>query len=56
MGPLDAAALVGLLADDDRRLVVAALTLGATGLDAVVDALLLDGAAGAHRRIGGTVA
>ena len=38
MGPLDAAALVGLLADDDRRLVVAALTLGATGLDAVVDA------------------
>ncbi|MGI9052202.1 MAG: DUF2087 domain-containing protein [Ilumatobacteraceae bacterium] len=28
---LDAAALVGLLADDDRRLVAAALTLGSTG-------------------------
>ncbi|MET0324921.1 MAG: DUF2087 domain-containing protein [Ilumatobacteraceae bacterium] len=38
MGALDAAALVGLLADDDRRLVVAALTLGATGLDGVVAA------------------
>lgn len=36
--PLDAATLVGLLADDDRRAVVAALTLGATGLDAVVRA------------------
>ncbi|MFV0309057.1 MAG: DUF2087 domain-containing protein [Desertimonas sp.] len=32
---LDAAALVGLLADDDRRAVFAALTLGATGLGAV---------------------
>ena len=35
---LDAAAIVGLLADDDRRAVVAALTLGATNLDAVVAA------------------
>jgi hypothetical protein len=35
---LDAGALVGLLADDDRRQVVAALTLGATGLDDVVRA------------------
>ena len=38
MDGLDAATLVGLLADDDRRRVVAALTLGATGLDTVVDA------------------
>ena len=38
MASLDAAGLVGLLADDDRRLVVAALTLGATGLDTVVAA------------------
>ena len=30
---LDAGALVGLLADDDRRQVFAALTLGAAGLD-----------------------
>jgi hypothetical protein len=30
---LDAGALVGLLADDDRRAVFAALTLGAAGLD-----------------------
>jgi hypothetical protein len=37
-GRLDAAALVGLLADDDRRRVVAALTLGATGLDDVTRA------------------
>ncbi len=48
--PLDApeaAALVGLLADDDRRRVVAALVLGATGFDAVVAASGLDaGAAG----------
>ena len=36
MGELDAGALVGLLADDDRRLVFAALTLGATDLDGVV--------------------
>jgi hypothetical protein len=36
-GP-DAGALVGLLADDDRRRVVAALTLGATGLDDVARA------------------
>lgn len=35
---LDAGTLVGLLADDDRRAVFAALTLGATGLDAVVEA------------------
>ncbi len=35
---LDAATIVGLLADDDRRLVIAALTLGATDLDAVVEA------------------
>ena len=33
--PLDAATIVGLLADDDRRLVAAALILGATGLDGV---------------------
>lgn len=51
MAPLDAAALVGLLADDDRRLVVAALTLGATGLDAVVDATGL-GADRAGRALG----
>ncbi len=36
MESLDAATLVGLLADDDRRLVAAALTLGASGLDGVV--------------------
>jgi hypothetical protein len=35
---LDAGTLVGLLADDDRRQVVAALTLGAAGLDDVVRA------------------
>jgi hypothetical protein len=35
---LDAGALVGLLADEDRRRVVAALTLGATGLDDVARA------------------
>ena len=35
---LDAGTLVGLLADDDRRLVFAALTLGATGLDDVARA------------------
>ena len=34
----DAAAIVGLLADDDRRAVVAALTLGATNLDTVTAA------------------
>ena len=33
--PLDARELVGLLADADRRAVVAALVLGATGLDEV---------------------
>jgi hypothetical protein len=37
-GELDAGAIVGLLADDDRRAVVAALTLGATGVDDVVRA------------------
>jgi hypothetical protein len=36
-GELDAGALVGLLADDDRRRVFAALTLGSTGLDGIVD-------------------
>ena len=41
MGALDAASLVGLLADDDRRLVVAALTLGASDLDTVVAATAL---------------
>jgi hypothetical protein len=35
---LDAATLVGLLADDDRRAAFAALTLGALGLDDVVRA------------------
>ena len=35
---LDAGTLVGLLADDDRRHVFAALTLGATGLDDVARA------------------
>ncbi len=34
--PLDAARLVGLLAEDDRRAVVAALVLGAADLDQVV--------------------
>lgn len=38
---LDAASLVGLLADDDRRRVVAALTLGASDLDTVVTATAL---------------
>jgi hypothetical protein len=37
-GELDAGAIIGLLAEDDRRLVAAALTLGATGLDGVVAA------------------
>jgi hypothetical protein len=36
--PLDAAALVGLLADDDRRRVLAALTLGARGLEEIIAA------------------
>jgi hypothetical protein len=35
---LDAAALVGLLADDDRRRVLAALTLGARSLDEIMAA------------------
>lgn len=34
---LDASTIVGLLADDGRRRVVAAVTLGATSLDAVAD-------------------
>jgi len=41
VGALDAATLVGLLADDDRRLVVAALTLVASDLDTVVVATAL---------------
>jgi len=39
--PLDAATIVGLLADDDRRRVLAALELGASTLDAVVAATSL---------------
>ncbi len=39
---LDAATIVGLLADDDRRSVFAALQLGASSLDAVVAATALD--------------
>ncbi len=42
MSDLSAAALAGLLADDDRRLVAAALILGASSLDAVVAATGLD--------------
>ena len=38
MPGLDAARLVGLLADDDRRRVVAALVLGAVDADSVVQA------------------
>lgn len=41
---LDAATIVGLLADDDRRRVVAALELGATTIDEVVAATHLDAA------------
>ena len=41
-GELTAAALAGLLADDDRRAVAAALILGADSLAAVVDATGLD--------------
>jgi DNA-binding transcriptional ArsR family regulator len=37
-GELDAGAIVGLLADDERRRVVAAVILGAASLDAVVTA------------------
>ena len=40
-GELNAAAIVGLLADDDRRRVVAALTLGAGTLDEVVSTTAL---------------
>jgi hypothetical protein len=39
---LSAAALAGLLADDDRRAVAAALILGATSLEAVVAATGID--------------
>ncbi len=39
---LDAATIVGLLADDDRRRVAAALELGASTLDDVVEATGLD--------------
>jgi hypothetical protein len=42
MRELDAAAIVGLLADDDRRRVAAALELGATTLDEIVAATALD--------------
>jgi hypothetical protein len=37
-GDLDAGTIVGLLADDDRRRVTAAIVLGASTLDAVVSA------------------
>jgi hypothetical protein len=37
-GELDAGTIVGLLADDERRRVVAAIVLGATSLDAIVAA------------------
>jgi hypothetical protein len=47
---LTAAALVGLLADDDRRMVAAAVILGAGSLDEVVSATGLDG-----RRVGRAV-
>ena len=60
VGELDAAALVGLLADDDRRLVAAALTLRGNGLDGVVAAtgLTVDRASKALSRLvdGGLVA
>lgn len=42
MRELDAATLVGLLADDDRRQVFAALELGASTIDEVIDATRLD--------------
>jgi len=41
----DAATIVGLLADSDRRAVVASLVLGATTVDAVTSATRLDQAA-----------
>lgn len=41
MSQLDPAALVRLLADQDRRRVVAALVLGATTLDGIIDATAL---------------
>jgi hypothetical protein len=42
MRDLDAATLVGLLADDDRRQVFAAIELGAATIDEVIDATRLD--------------
>ncbi len=42
MADLDATALVGLLADGDRRRVVAAIELGARHLDAIVQATGID--------------
>jgi hypothetical protein len=42
--PIDAHTLVGLLADEDRRRVVAALVLGARTFDAVTEAAGLDAA------------
>jgi len=41
--PLDAATLVGLLADDDRRQVFAAVELGATTVEAIAAATSLPG-------------
>jgi hypothetical protein len=52
---LDAARLVGLLADDDRRRAVAALQLGATSLDEVVAASGL-GTAAAAKAVGALAA
>jgi hypothetical protein len=45
---LDAATIVGLLADDDRRRVAAALELGATTIDEVIAATGLDAARAAR--------
>ncbi|MBI5089619.1 MAG: DUF2087 domain-containing protein [Actinobacteria bacterium] len=41
---LDAGAIVGLLADDDRRLVLAAIELGHASVEAIADATSLPGA------------
>ena len=41
-GRLDAATIVGLLADDDRRRVLAALELGAVTIDQIVTATAID--------------
>jgi hypothetical protein len=40
--PIDAHTLVGLLADDDRRRVVAALVLGASAFDTITEVAALD--------------